>query len=643
VSSHRRILVADDNEDIRRDVARLLGGARKRASLGARAARLFPDERFEEGGSEGGADEPRFEVSAASNGDEALELARGARNAGEPFAVAFVDVRMPPGIDGARVGRLLRDEDPDIEIVLITAYADRTLAELNAGPHASDRLLFLRKPYAREEIFQLALSLSEKRLARVQLRAARERLDAILEAASDGICGLDREHRIVFANPAAHSLLALDSGDGASVWARLGEHSPRALPGGSAIEVELGGRWLELGDVAPAAREGDVSGVIAVRDVTARKEVERLKDEFIQNTSHELRTPLVSIRGYLDLAIDERLGELAPPLRRGLDVARRASARLLDLIDALLELARLEAEGSSGRALERERVSLAEVLERVSDVARPTIEAKGLALSIDLDPHAGEVLADPRTLEVAVRNLLGNAIKFTARGAVGIAARPKGASVEVEVWDTGCGLPKGIDPRVLFERFRQGDGSMARAYGGVGIGLALVERILALHGSTVHATNRIPAGASFSFELERPGADLPRPVSALARSNAPATVVIVDPSPDCRDFLTLALRAAGHSVCAMATLDEAFARPELARSPLVIVSGPEAATAVDRLREAFPESAPGPQLALVPSGSSELAVARAAGIAVLERPIGVKAAIELASTIATAPERRDAA
>lgn len=556
--SDHRVLVADDNEDIRRDVVRVLGGGARRTSLAARAARLLPGLGLERLAPGDGAGRTTFSVETASSGEEALERARAAREAGAPIAVAFVDVRMPPGIDGSRVARVLREEDPDIEVVLITAYADRTIDELNAGERDCDRLLFLKKPYAREELYQLALSLSEKRIQRRSLRVARERLELIFRATSDGLVGLDADHRVIFANRAARELLRLGQGTVRdTLWGELAALGPRRLAGSSSIEVHAKDRWLELGAVTPTGPAGgDVQAVLAIRDVTARKEVERLKDEFIQNTSHELRTPLVAIRGYLDLAIDERLGALAPPLRKGLEVARRASGRLLDLIDALLELARLEALGPG--AVGFEPVDLNEVVQRVSDVVRPSADAKKLALEVALDPACRSVMGDHRTLEVALRNLLGNAIKFTERGTVGIRTRQaERGRCHLEVWDTGPGLPNGIEPVKLFERFRQGDGSISRAKGGVGIGLSLVERILRLHGRDVLAQNQPSGGACFSFELEVAGA-----ADAARRAVAPgatprSAVLVIDRSRATRDFLRLVLGAAGHDVRAAATLEEA--------------------------------------------------------------------------------------
>lgn len=555
--SERRVLVADDNEDIRRDVARVLGGGGRRASLAERAARLLPGLGLERLVAPGLV---VFSVDPAASGEEALALARAARARGEPYAVGFVDVRMPPGIDGARVGRILRAEDPDMEVVLITAYADRTVSELNAGDADADRLIFLKKPYAPEEVYQLALSLSEKRIQRRSLRAARARVELVLRATSDGLLGIDSDHRVVFANPAASALLRLpEPPAGDAPWSALAALGARRVPGSAAIEVRLAGRWLELGEVArPEPGEGPgpgaVRGVLAVRDVTARKEIERLKDEFVQNTSHELRTPLVALRGYLDLALEERLGPLAAPLRKGLEVARRASGRLLDLIDALLELARLEALGPDAATFERVRVP--ELVQRTAELLRPAADAKKLSLAIDVEGDCPDALGDPRTLDVALRNLLGNAIKFTDKGEVGIRARraPR-ERVLLEVWDTGPGLPSGVEPVKLFERFRQGDGSISRAKGGVGIGLSLVERILALHGRPVTARDRPGGGASFSFELDQARAEPTVPI----RGAGPlaGAVLVLDRSPATRDFLAFVLSAAGHVVRTAASVAEA--------------------------------------------------------------------------------------
>lgn len=235
------------------------------------------------------------------------------------------------------------------------------------------------------------------------------------------------------------------------------------------------------------------------------RELDRLKSQFFANISHELRTPLTLIAAPTqDLLLR---GDAPAELRGTLQIILRNTLRLHRLIDGLLDLAQLEA----GRM--QLRISPVDLRALVQDVVasfQPAADTMGLKLRLDLPP-LGEigVLGDAEKLEVVLNNLLGNAVKFTDRGGevrVVLRQDPEAEKVEMEVVDTGPGIPETDQPHI-FERFRRVE-STGRKQGGAGIGLALVKELVELHGGAVSVRSRLGEGASFIVRLPTGGEHL---------------------------------------------------------------------------------------------------------------------------------------
>jgi PAS domain S-box-containing protein len=219
----------------------------------------------------------------------------------------------------------------------------------------------------------------------------------------------------------------------------------------------------------------------------ARTEAEaanRSKDEFLATLSHELRTPLNAVLGWARML---KLGHLEPGTQeRALDVIERNAQAQVQLIEDLLDVSRI----ITGKLrLDVRPVSLTTVVEAAMDSVRPAAESKGVRLTHVLDPRAGPVAGDPDRLQQVVWNLALNAIKFTERGGrVQVTVQRVNSHVEIVVSDTGRGIAADLLPHI-FERFRQADSTTTRAYGGLGIGLALVRHLVELHGGSVHAAS----------------------------------------------------------------------------------------------------------------------------------------------------------
>ena len=228
----------------------------------------------------------------------------------------------------------------------------------------------------------------------------------------------------------------------------------------------------------------------------ASQAASRAKTEFLAMMSHELRTPLNALEGYAALLEDGIYGPVTGEQRRALGRMRVARHHLMELIDRVLDLARVEA---GTRAAEPRETDLSELLESVAEALRGAAEQKGLRLEVDV-AAAGGVHTDPGLVRQIVTNLLGNAFKFTERGAVGVRARREGGRVLVDVRDTGPGIAPEHLERV-FEAFFQVDPSTTRREGGSGLGLALSREFARLLGGELAVRSTPGEGATFTLSL----------------------------------------------------------------------------------------------------------------------------------------------
>ena len=377
--------------------------------------------------------------------------------------------------------------------------------------------------------------IAEKELARGALLRISRQNELILDAAAEGIYGIDPHGYTLFINPAASEMLGvrpddvigrpfeavLGLGGGArvdlgvnAIRATLSTAAPRAVPDavfrradGSSFPVEYAS--------TPMLEGGRVTGaVITFRDVTERREVERMKDEFVSVVSHELRTPLTSIRGSLGLLAAGKLGEMPVKGRRMLEIAVQNTDRLVRLINDILDIERIE----SGRVtMEVRRVRAAELAHQAVEVMSSMAEKAGVQLYAWADDLP--LTADPDRILQVLTNLLSNAVKFTpAGGEVTVTAEPVDGDVLFRVQDQGRGIP---EDRLesIFERFQQVDSSDAREKGGTGLGLAICRSIVNQHGGRIWVESRPGAGSTFFFTLPAPeaGDDVTRDPAVTAR------------------------------------------------------------------------------------------------------------------------------
>ncbi|SAK44040.1 sensor kinase/response regulator fusion protein [Caballeronia hypogeia] len=348
------------------------------------------------------------------------------------------------------------------------------------------------------------------------------------------------------------------------------------------------------------------------RRAEALAEIDRAKTTFFSNISHEFRTPLTLMLGPLEelLASPERVS--AEDLRL-VEIMHRNGLRLLKLVNALLDFSRIEA----GRIeIHRQPTDIAVFTAELASLFRSAIETAGLRLEIDIEPVPVIADIDRDMWEKIVMNLLSNALKFTFDGVIAITLRANAQrGVEMSVRDTGIGIPESELARV-FERFHRVAGAAGRSVEGSGIGLAMVQELVKLHGGAIGVQSRLGAGTRFTVTLpasteEAAGGhgaphaeassrarsyvdaamrwmpdatewaniesqedtplgvtptDEPKPAHAL-----PGRVLVVDDNADLRDYMRRMLAAAGHEVSIAADGDAALAMARASR-PEVIVS-----------------------------------------------------------------------
>ena len=261
----------------------------------------------------------------------------------------------------------------------------------------------------------------------------------------------------------------------------------------------------------------------------AAEAASRAKDEFLAVLSHELRTPLNAVYGWARML---RSGEVqGAAVTRALDVIMRNANAQVQLIDDMLDVSRIV---TGKMRLDVRPVDLRAVVEAALDVVRPAAEAKDIRLQAVLDPSAFGVTGDPDRLQQVIWNLLINAVKFTPRdGRIQVHLQRVNSHVEIQVSDSGQGIAPDVLPHV-FERFQQGDSTSTRRHTGLGLGLALVRHLVELHGGTVEASSAGEGqGATFTVKLPvaiaRPDGEV-RPLRTRTHPTAAVPVSSLGPS-----------------------------------------------------------------------------------------------------------------
>ncbi|MCP3140245.1 ATP-binding protein [Pyxidicoccus xibeiensis] len=553
-----RILLADDNADMRDYVRRLLG--------------------------------ERWRVEAVSDGAAALEAARRA-----PPDLVLTDVMMP-GLDGFGLLQALRADARlrAVPVIMLSARAgeESRIEGLEAG--ADD---YLVKPFsARELLARVATHLQLSELRRAALRE-REKMYALFEQAPVPIAVLQgAEHVFALANPRYLEMVRREGVIGKSIMEVFPEvrGSPiqamydRVFRTGQPFVADEFRAELDLGrgveesfftfNAFPVRDTGGaVDGIMVVcvniteqvrarqgreeaarerelllfSEQEARREAEsanRAKDEFLAMLGHELRNPLAPITTALHL-MGLRLGDAAQKERK---VIERQVDHLMRLVDDLLDVSRI----TRGKVeLKRQPVELAEVVAKAIEMASPLLEQRQHHLFLSVPARGLAVDADPTRLAQVVSNLLTNAAKYTEPGGrIEVSAVREDAEVILKVRDTGIGIAPEVLPRV-FDLFVQERQSLDRSLGGLGLGLTIVRSLVAMHGGRVTAHSEGKGrGTEFTIQMPAlarqaeaaPASHVSGPSHVRAALASGRRILLVDDNEDAVDLLSEFLESLGH-------------------------------------------------------------------------------------------------
>jgi PAS domain S-box-containing protein len=365
------------------------------------------------------------------------------------------------------------------------------------------------------------IDITEQTQKEEELNALTRRHESILDSAGDGIWGMDMEGRLTFINRSGaemlgyspqellgqnmHDLIHHSRADGTPYPV---EESPifGSVHGEAPLHVDDDVFWRKDGKplpveyvACPLVQSGQVDGiVVAFTDVTERRRLGRMKDEFIATVSHELRTPLTSLRAALGLVASGALEKRPEKVRPMLDIALANCDRLVRLVNDIVDFERI---GNGSLPLHKSEWNAIDLLRRAMDPERSSAARAGLKFRIDAQPV--DVWADGDRILQVLGNLIRNAIKFSEKGGeIRLAARA-GSDKEVtfEVQDQGPGIPP-EKLELIFDRFQQADASDSRMQGGTGMGLALCRGIVNQHGGRIWVQSNPGRGSTFFFTVD---------------------------------------------------------------------------------------------------------------------------------------------
>ncbi|MFS0518212.1 response regulator [Nostoc sp. UIC 10607] len=364
---------------------------------------------------------------------------------------------------------------------------------------------------------QLQSQLDERQRTQEELRFSQARFARILDIADDAIISINGFQRITLFNQGAEKIFGysaqevigqgldlllpqrffqahrqhvVDFGQSPNLARRMGER--REIYGrrkdGTEFPAEASISKIDMGK--------EIFYTVILRDVTERKQIERMKDEFVSVVSHELRTPLTSIYGSLGMLASGLLPTDSDQGKRLLQIATDSTERLVRLINDILDIERIE----SGKAkMEPEICDIVDLITQAVNVMQPLADKAGVTLSISA--LSGQVLADCDRIVQTLTNLLSNAIKFSSAGStVWLGAQQQGDEVVLTVKDTGRGIPTD-KLESIFERFQQVDSSDSRNHDGTGLGLAICKSIMQQHGGRIWAESVLGEGSTFYVTL----------------------------------------------------------------------------------------------------------------------------------------------
>jgi PAS domain S-box-containing protein len=349
-----------------------------------------------------------------------------------------------------------------------------------------------------------------------EIQEQKSRLEAVLEASPEAVVATDSGERVTMVNAAAAKMLGISASDRGRTLEEIGTPSAvlrclrEAAANGVAVrEVELGEKafWAYAAQMDRGQPgNGDAGIILAVRDITEHRSLEKAKTAFVSDLSHELRTPLTTIQSAVGL-LERARDRLDPLEHRALELADQELKRIRGMVEELMTLAQMD---SWKYQLEVGPANMSTVVQTAIESVETKAQRFGIKIYFD-DAGEHRCICDVQKLYQVFLNLLDNAIKYSDSGArVDVEIEEDDSTLTVRIRDTGVGIPK-EDLNQLFERFYRVDKDRSRATGGSGLGLAISRQIVEMHGGSISVESEVDVGSV--FEVRLPKAFLSRSVS----------------------------------------------------------------------------------------------------------------------------------
>jgi len=457
-----------------------------------------------------------YAVVAAENGKIALDILLK-----EAIDIILLDLKMPV-MGGEEILGIVRKTYPDIPVIIITGHGtvDTAVVCMKSGaydfitkPFQIDQfLLTITRAAEKRRLEQKAIQLKEENMRNLyDLNLEKSRLKAIINRMANGVMVTNRNLEVVLHNPALMRLMEMSTEienpapisritDERSLIDTLKQILTGEFPEEESIsqEIEAGKRTLRAISAPALGPDKNIAGTVTVlEDITAYKQLDQMKSDFVNMVAHELRSPLVSIRQINSVLIEGLAGPLAEKQQEFVKRGMNKIDSLLELINDLLDVARIEA----GKMVQhRVPTDMGRIIEETVALMGPRAQEQGIHLT-----HSCEglkpVLADPKNMEEVINNLVSNAVNYSPEGGlVMIIARGLAEYMEIKVEDTGVGISPEELPKI-FDKFYRVKHPKTRQVMGTGLGLAIVKGVVEAHHGTIDVESVVDRGTTFRVLL----------------------------------------------------------------------------------------------------------------------------------------------
>jgi len=457
-----------------------------------------------------------YEVVSAENGQKAMDILKT-----DKIDIILLDLKMPV-MSGEEVLEKVRNQYPDIPVIIITGHGTVDTAVECMKKGAYD---FITKPFQVDQFLLTVNRASEKRRLEQKARLFQEenirnlydlnmeksRLKTIINCMANGVMVTNRNLEVVLHNPALMRLMEVseDIENPVALTSIINDEALlttlKSILSGQCSEKEsisqeisVGKNVLRIISAPVLGPDSSVVGTVTVFDnITAFKQLDQMKSDFVNMVAHELRSPLVSLKQLNSVILD---GLVGPVQEKQRDLIRRGLKkidRLLKLINDLLDVAKIE----EGKYIQHQvPIDMEEIIRDVVSMMEPIAKEKGITLAYSCE-NMKPVQADPKNIEEIFNNLITNAINYSPDGGtVTVSAKGLGEYMEIKVSDTGVGIEPEELPKI-FDKFYRVKHPKTRQVVGTGLGLAIVKGIVEAHRGTIDVESTPNKGTTFRILL----------------------------------------------------------------------------------------------------------------------------------------------